>query len=138
MAIKQKSNEQRGKLMDILTTEYRFESLLLAILTIVTASVGVLILDGTLAITNFPIISQSPNNIIFAWAVIIISILGLSLVVYPFFLPAIPELKRITWATRKKLVDYTIRVLIFTTILTIIILTYDIIIVNIIRMVSER
>jgi preprotein translocase subunit SecE len=59
-----------------------------------------------------------------------ISIFGLILVIYPFFLPAIPELKKITWPTFPKFVDHSVRVLIFLFILTGFILLYNLLIIR--------
>src|SRR3989339_675969 len=87
MAIKQKQVEQKSKLLEVLTTEYKWENLLLGILAT---------LSGALA-----------------------------LVIYPFFLPALPELKKITWPTLPKFVDHAVRTLIFLFFLTGFILLFN-------------
>jgi preprotein translocase subunit SecE len=80
--------------------------------------------------SNFPILGQGNNGIIFAWVLFAISLFGLILVIYPFFLPAIPELKKITWPTLPKFIDHGVRTLIFLFILTGIILIYNLLIVR--------
>lgn len=133
---KPKNQEQKNKLLDVLKTEYRWESLVLAILAILTAGLAVLLLDGTLEIVDFPVLGQHPNDQIFAWSVLAISLLGLALVIYPFFLPAIPELKKISWPGPREMVGYILRVVFFTAALALIISAYDVIIVSIIRLIS--
>ena len=133
---KPRNQEQKSKLIEILKTEYRWESLVLAILAIITAGLSVLLIDGTLEIVNFPVLGKHPNDKIFAWSVLVISLLGLALVIYPFFLPAIPEIKKITWPTVREMIGYTIRVVFFTAVLALIISAYDVIIVSVLRLIS--
>lgn|SRR5690554_1887812 len=134
-----KKTQERSKLIEILTTEYRGESLILGIFATITAALAIMIIggvDGFQIPNDFPIIGGSPNAMIFAWTVLTIALLGIALVIYPFFLPAIPELKKITWANRFQMVDHTIRVLIFMVILTLFIAGIDIIILRLIEAFS--
>ena len=133
MAIKQKSTEQKGKLIEVLTKEYRWENLLLGILAVISAALAIMILTGNALLTppddSFPIIGGN-NFFVFAWVLLVISVFGLILVIYPFFLPAIPEIKKITWPTFKKFVDNSTRVLIFLAILTGFLLLFDFLIIR--------
>jgi preprotein translocase subunit SecE len=79
---------------------------------------------------DFPILGQGNNGIIFAWVLFAISIFGLILVIYPFFLPAIPELKKITWPTLPKFIDHSVRTLIFLFFVTGIIFLFNLLITN--------
>ncbi|MBE0701030.1 MAG: preprotein translocase subunit SecE [Acholeplasmataceae bacterium] len=133
MAIKQKNVEQKSKLLEVLTTEYKWENLLLGILATLSGALALMIISGNTLLEinpNFPILGQEPNGLIFAWVLFAISLFGLILVIYPFFLPALPELKKITWPTRSKFIDHSIRVLIFLFILTSIVLVYNILIIR--------
>lgn len=133
MAIKQKPTEQKSKLLEVLTTEYKWENLLLAILAILSAALSLMIISGSVLLRidpNFPILGQGNNGIIFAWVLFLISLFGLALVIYPFFVPALPELKKITWPTLPKFVDHATRVLIFLFILTGVILLFNFIIIR--------
>lgn len=133
MAIKQKTTEQKGKLIEVLTKEYRWENLLLGILAVISAALAVMILSGNTLLTppddSFPIIGGN-NFFVFAWVLLAISIFGLLLVVYPFFIPAIPELRKITWPTWKKFLDNSVRVVIFLVILTGFLLLFDFLILR--------
>ncbi len=133
MAIKQKPEEQKSKLLEVLTTEYKWENLLLGVLATLSGALAVMIISGSTLLqinSNFPILGQGNNGIIFAWVLLAISVFGLLLVVYPFFLPAIPELKKITWPSWPKFLDHSVRVMIFLFVLTGMLLLYDILIIR--------
>jgi preprotein translocase subunit SecE len=135
MAIKQKSVEQKSKLLEVLTTEYKWENLLLGILATISGALALMIISGNtlLAIQpDFPILGQGNNGVIFAWVLLAISIFGLILVIYPFFLPALPELKKITWPTWPKFLDNSVRVLIFFIFITLVIFLYDLLMTTLI------
>ena len=131
MAIKVKQVEEKSKLLEVLTTEYKWENLLLGILATVSGALALMIITGgpnsLLQINeNFPVLGQGNNGLIFAWVLFAISVFGLILVIYPFFLPAFPELKKITWPSWPKFLDHSVRVLIFVFILTGLILLFNI------------
>ncbi len=133
MAIKQKPTEQKSKLLEVLTTEYKWENLLLGILATISGALSMMIISGSTLLqinSNFPILGQGNNGIIFAWVLFVISVFGLLLVIYPFFLPSLPELKKITWPTWPKFLDHAVRVLIFLFILTGMLLLYDMLILR--------
>lgn len=133
MAIKQKQTEQQSKLIQVLTTEYKWENLLLGILATISGALALMIISGNTLLTindDFPILGQGNNGIIFAWVLFAISIFGLILVIYPFFIPAIPELKKITWPTFPKFLDHAVRTLIFLFFLTGIIFLFNFLITN--------
>ena len=131
MAIKQKQTEQKSKLLEVLTTEYKWENLLLGILATISGALALMIISGNTILqinSNFPILGQGNNGVIFAWVLFAISVFGLILVIYPFFLPAIPELKKITWPSMPKFVDHAVRTVIFLFFLTGVVLVYNILI----------
>lgn len=133
MAIKQKEQQPKNKLMEILTTEYKGESLLLGILATITAALAVMIIgnvQGFRIPSEFPVLGGSPNDMIFAWTVLVIALLGLALVIYPFFLPAFPELRKISWAGFREFLDNAVRVLFFVIIVTGFVSAIDIIILR--------
>ena len=133
MAIKQKTEEQKSKLIEVLTKEYRWENLLLGMLAVVSGALAVSIIVGVSWLippdASFPLIGGD-NFYIFAWILLVISVFGLLLVIYPFFLPAIPEIRKITWPTKKKFVDNSVRVVIFLVILTGFLLLFDFLVIR--------
>lgn len=135
MAIKQKQEEQQSKLLEVLTTEYRWENLLLGVLATIAISISLMIISGNTLLQinpDFPILGEGSNGLIFAWVLFAISAFGLILVLYPFFLPAIPELKKISWAKWHKFLDNSVRVLVFLTIITGFLLLYNFLIAKLI------
>lgn len=136
MAIKQKQEEQSSKLLEVLKTEYRWENLLLGILATIAIAISVIIISPSndlLSIDpSFPILGEGNNGLIFAWVLLAISAFGLFLVIYPFFLPTIPELKKISWAKWAKFLDNSVRVLFFLAIMTGFLLLYNFLIARLI------
>ncbi|WP_025725628.1 preprotein translocase subunit SecE [Acholeplasma granularum] len=136
MAIKKKEQQPKNKLMEILSTEYKGESLILGILATITAGLAIMIIGNVQGFhipSNFPVLGGSPNDMIFAWAVLVIALLGLALVIYPFFLPAFPELRKITWAGWIEFLDNAARVLIFVIVVTAFVSALDIIILRLLE-----
>ncbi|MFA5692512.1 MAG: preprotein translocase subunit SecE [Acholeplasmataceae bacterium] len=139
MAIKKKETEPKNKLVELLTTEYKGESLVLGILATITAALAIMIIgrvQGFHIPDDFPILGGSPNDMIFAWSVLVIALLGLALVVYPFFLPAFPEIRKVTWPSLVVFLDNSIRVIIFVALITGFVAAIDVITISIIRILS--
>lgn len=111
----QKSREKRegrSRILEYLSTEHKWENYLFLVISIVTLVLGALILTGALAVKDtFPVIGEHPK--VFAWVLIVISALGVLYACYPFFKPAFPEFKKITWLSLPKFVGNAIRVFIF-------------------------
>ena len=85
---------------------------------------GVLILTGTITInSNAVLIGSIPT--IFAWLLVVFGGLALIYAVYPFFKPAFPEIKRVTWLKGKKYFADILRVFIFIVILALLFLLYQ-------------
>lgn len=139
MAIKQKETEKQSKLVEILTTEYRWENLLLLVLAVLSTALSLIIIinKGPIAIdSSFPILGNRTNQLIFAWILFGISMLGIALVAAPFIAPAIPELKRVTWAKRSEFIDHSVRVILFILFFVFVILAFDIIVLALLRLLG--
>jgi len=133
MAIKEKNVEEKSKLLEVLTKEYRWENLLLGVLAVISAGLALMIISGNSLLQinpNFPILGTEPNGTIFAWVLLVISIFGLILVIYPFFIPAVPEIKKIVWPNRPKFIDNAVRTLLFLFVITFVILIYNLLILR--------
>lgn len=123
MAIKEKT-EKKGKLFEVLKTEYKWENIVLAILASLALAFSLMIINGTLSVKEeFPIIGRFP--LIFAWILFSISVIGIVLVVAPFFAQALPELKKISWANWKTTIDAIIKVFSFILLLGLLFLGFD-------------
>lgn len=131
MAIKKTNTEQESRLKQILMTEYPWENLLLLVLAVLSTALSLIIIinKGPISISeDFPILGARTNQLIFAWVLFVISMLGLALVSSPFITPAIPELKKITWAKWLEFADHSVRVIIFLVFFIYVIFAFDIIV----------
>lgn len=124
MAIKEKKQDRGNKLLEVLRTEYKWENILLAILASVALAFSLMIINGTLVVKdNFPILGSYPK--VFAWILFSISVIGIVLVVAPFFIQALPEVKKISWADWKTSLDAFIKVFIFSIVFALMFLSFD-------------
>ena len=125
MAIKEKSKEvQKSKVVEILTTEYKWETYLLGFLSVVAIALGLLIFANVLTVSETtPLIGNYPK--LFAWIITIVGAIGLILFAIPLFKPAGPELKKLTWPTWRVFVANSTRVFIFIIVLAGVFLLYE-------------
>ena len=121
---KKEKTETRSRIMEYLKTEHQWENYLFLVVAAVTLVLGFLIIDGTLIIKkSFPLIGDHPK--IFSWSLVVISAFGLVYALYPFFKPALPEFKKISWLPWRKFLGNTIRVFSFLIIFTLLFLLYN-------------
>lgn len=131
MAIKERDKQEKSKLMEVLTTEYKWENLLLGFLAIASSALAAMIINKTLTIdASFPILGSGNNGIIFAWFLLAISLIGLLLVILPFLQAAFPELKKISWPSKKKYLENTAKTLVYVAVLTLTLVLFDYLIIR--------
>lgn len=126
MAIKVKnSNEIKpSKIKEILTTEYKWETYLLGVLSIFAIALGLLIFTEVLTVNeSTPVIGG--NGTLFAWIITIVGAVGFILFAIPLFKPAVPELKKLTFPTFRVFIANATRVFIFVLVLAGILLLFD-------------
>ena len=140
MAIKKREEEkkEKSKLIEILSKDYKWENLLLGILALVASVISILIINKTLTIDSaFPVLGKGKNAIIFASFLLVISLLGLILVLVPFFIPAWPEVKIISWPKWAKFMENTAKTMLFVVVLTLSLLLFDYVIIGIIERIPR-
>ncbi len=116
--------EGKSRIMEYLKTEHKWENYLFLVVSIITLLLGVLMLTDALIVKeNFPLIGKYPD--VFAWILVVVAGIGTIYALYPFFKPAIPEFKKITWLTWPKFLGNATRVLLFLVIFTLLFLLYD-------------
>jgi len=124
MAVKEKKDFKESKIWKILSTEYKWETYLLGFLSLVAIALGLLMFTGELTIdANTPIIGDVPE--LFEWIITIVGTIGLVLFAIPFFRPAVPELKKLSWPSWRVFVANVTRVFIFLIITTLLFLLYE-------------
>jgi|GEM_PF-454332 len=126
MAIKQKKDYQKTGLAHVLKTQYRAENWILAVLSIIGLAVSLLIINGVLQFQeSFPVLGDRVLGQIFSWGLLAISIVGLTILMLPFIIPSIPELKKIAWPTKKKFLVALLIVFSFIIIFTLILFLFQ-------------
>ena len=131
MAIRERDKQEKSKLMEVLTTEYKWENLLLGFLAIASAALAAMIINKTLRIdSSFPILGAGNNGIIFAWFLLAISLIGLFLVIFPFLQAAFPEIRKVAWPSPKKFLENSVKTIIYLVVLTLIIFLFNFVIVE--------
>lgn len=135
---KQEKQENSGisRVLEYLKTEHKWENYLFVFVSVVTLLLGCLMLAGSIAVKeDAPLIGDYPKQ--FAWALVIISGIGLIYALYPFFKPAFPEFKKISWLTIPKFIGNVIRVFLFLAIFTLLFLLYDSFIAEILLLIIK-
>ncbi|MBQ3253557.1 MAG: preprotein translocase subunit SecE [Acholeplasmatales bacterium] len=133
---KQEKNEAMGinRIAEYLKTEHKWENYLFVVVSIITLLLGGLMLSGSLVVKdNFPLLGDYPD--VFAWALVIIGAAGTIYALYPFYKPAFPEFKKISWLSMPKFLGNIIRVFLFLIIFTLLFLLYDSFITEILRLI---
>lgn len=133
---KQEKQETLGfyRIAEYLKTEHKWENYLFVFVSLVVMVLGGMILSGSLVVKNsFPLVGDHP--VAFAWILIGVSFIALLYSLYPFFKPAFPEFKKITWLTLPKFIGDTIRVFLFIAIFVLLFILYDSLITGILRLI---
>ena len=123
---KQEKKEKMGiyRIGEYLKEEHQWENWLFLGVSIVVLALGLLILNGSLEVKeDFPLIGSFPTA--FAWILVGLSSVGILYALYPFFKPAFPEFKKITWLTFPKFVANSLRVFLFIILFTGLFILYD-------------
>lgn len=126
--------EQHSRILEYLKSEHKWENYVLLVLSFMALILGCLIINGTLQVSEeFPLIGNFPR--IFAWVLIGLSVLAIVLSVWPFFKPAFPELKKVSWPKGRQFAADTARVFIFLLILVFLLLLFDAFISRLIKFI---
>lgn len=104
---------KKNKVLEILKTEYPFEKILLGVLGIIVIILGVYLIEGTVLViqyTSLWIFNSELKITIFSIFVITIGALAFVLSVWPFFVPSIAEMKKVSWPTKSIIINHSARV----------------------------
>ena len=129
---KQEKQERLGiyRIGAYLKEEHKWENYVFLIVSVTVLVLGMLILNGALVVKDdFPLIGGHSTP--FGWTLVGIAALGTLYGLYPFFKPAFPEFKKITWLTIPKFIANTIRVFVFMAVFISLFILYDMFIANI-------
>ncbi len=128
--------QDKSRILEYLKNEHKWENYVLLFLSLFALVLGLLILNGTLQVSeSFPLIGNFPK--VFAGVLVGLAVLAILLSLWPFFKPAFPELKRVTWPRRRDFAADTARVFIFMIILVCVFLLYDAFISRLIKLLID-
>lgn len=113
-----------SRLKQYIAEEHKWENFLFVFLSLLLLILGSLILNGAVTVrSGVPLLGSHPT--LFAWIFVIAGALFLLYALWPFYKPAIPEFKKITWLTMPKFFANLARVFIFMIILIAVLYLYD-------------
>lgn len=133
---KEIKNEKLGiyTLLEYVKTEHKWENFLFLFLSVLIMVLGGIILTRVLVVNpNIPFIGKYPDA--FGWILIGVGFISLIYSVVPFYKPAVPEFKKITWLTPRKFIADSIRVFTFIIVLVALFVLYDSLITGILRLI---
>lgn len=120
--------KKTSKVIQVLKTEYPFEGILLGFLGLLVLILGVYIFESrviTIRFTDLFIFATELRIKIFASLVMIVGTGALLMAFAPFIIPGLKEMRRVSWPTRKTMVNHSMRVFGFIIFLGIIFILYD-------------
>ena len=117
MSEKQKKN----RLVEAFTKDYKYEGLLLLVLSIISIVIGVYFLGNPPAVTD---LLGIPTKVFF-WLLIALGGVSLLLSIWPYYKPSIYEVRRITWPTKKEMLENSLSTFIFVAIFVFFFLLVD-------------
>ena len=124
MAVKEKTQDKPSRIWQYLKETHKWENYVFLFFSVVVLVVGLLIVTGTLTIKDDAwLIGDYPKA--FAWCLVGMGGLFALYGLYPFFKPALPEFKKVSWLTLGKFAANAIRVLLFLVIFALLFLLYD-------------
>jgi len=121
---KAKEDNKPSLILEYLKTEHKWETWFFLAISVIVLELGVLILTSVLTIrSSVPVIGDYP--VAFGWVLVVLGAIGTLYALYPFFKPAFPEFKKITWLTGKKYWGNVIRTFLFIGIFVALFFLYD-------------
>ena len=129
MAVKEKKQDKPSRIWQYLKETHKWENYVFLFFSVVVLALGLLILTGALNVKEDAwLIGDYPK--VFAWILVGLSGLFTLYGLYPFFKPALPEIKKVSWLSFGKFLSNAIRVLLFLAVFASLFLLYDAFITN--------
>ena len=136
------AKKEKKSFLEIISTEYAWEGLLLLFLALVSMVLGALIIQGVntsgesgLTVNeNFFFIGEYPK--LAAWVLIVLGAFSLILSVYPYVKPSAQEFRRISWPTKKVMLENTLITFGFILVLVVLFIGYDALLNQVIKLFS--
>ena len=104
---------KKNKVLEILKKEYPFEKILLGLLGAIVLILGIYLVEGTILeikFTDWWIFDSALKITIFSIFVIVIGAVSFLLSIWPFFVPSIGEMKKVSWPNKTTITNHSARV----------------------------
>lgn len=104
---------KKNKIIEIIQKEYPVEKLLLGVLGAIVLILGVYLIEGKvleIRYTDLWIFNSSTKILIFSIFVVLIGATAFVMAVYPFFVPSVAEMRKVSWPTKNVIVNHSLRV----------------------------
>ena len=108
-----KEEIKKNKVIEILKKEYPFEKILLGVLGAIVLVLGIYLVEGTvleIRYTDFWIFNTDLKITIFSIFVIAVGAASFLLSVWPFFVPSVGEMKKVSWPNKVTISNHSARV----------------------------
>ena len=106
--------QKKNRLAEIFTKDYKYEGLVLLVLSIIAIIVGVLLLENYSEVMIGWISGK-----VFGWVLVSLGGVSLLLSIWPYYKPSVYEVKRVNWPTKKTMLENVLSAFIFTIIFVI-------------------
>ena len=131
---------RKKSVLSLLSKEYKYEGLLLLVLSVITILLGVMILigvstegeSGLVVNENFYFIGEYPSA--FAWILIVLGVVAFLLAIWPYYKPSIKEMKKITWPSKKTMIENTVATLVYVLIVALLFVGYDVVLNKVVEL----
>ena len=131
---------RKKSVLSLLSKEYKYEGLLLLVLSVITILLGVMILigvstegaEGLVVNENFYFIGEYPSA--FAWILIVLGVVAFLLAIWPYYKPSIKEMKKITWPSKKTMIENTVATLVYVLIVALLFVGYDVVLNKVVEL----
>ncbi len=118
MAEKAKQIEKKSRIREFIEKDYKYENLLLTVLSIFALELGVLLLAGLLVIPDTAFLIGGPvASKVFSWILVALGAISLVLSVSSFYAPSFAEVKHITGLKKSEFIGNVVKVLLFSVVL---------------------
>lgn len=137
MAEKAKQLEKKSRIREFIEKDYKYENLLLAVLSIFALELGVLLLAGFLEIPDTAfLIGGAVASKAFSWILVALGAVSLVLSVSSFYAPSFAEVKHITGLKRSEFFGNVLKVLLFSIVLAFFFILCELVIESLITWLS--
>ena len=108
------TEQKKNRLAEIFTKDYKYEGLVLLVLSIIAIIVGVLLLENYSSVMIGWISGK-----VFGWVLVVLGAVSLLLSIWPYYKPSVYEVKRVSWPNKKSMFENVLSAFIFTIIFVI-------------------